>query len=85
LLSQRVDGTRCPPVVFLDHHLCHAASAMLVSVERGGQVVDGASRSPTRPCLLAPTGNRSVYSRVAFPIGAVLCSDHGLSGIQTGS
>ena len=43
-LSRRIDGTRCPPPVFLDHHLCHAASAMLVSpFERAAVlVVDGA-------------------------------------------
>src|SRR5262245_47793232 len=45
LLSRQVDGTDCPPVTFLDHHLCHAASALLVSPfeQAAVMVVDGAS------------------------------------------
>jgi len=69
LLSQRVDGTRCPPVVFLDHHLCHAASAMLVSpFERAAvMVVDGASEAHTTMLARADREQIRVLTRVALP------------------
>jgi len=68
-LSQRVDGTACPRPVFLDHHLCHAASAMAVSpFERAAiLVVDGASESHTT--MLAETHRHDirVLTRVSLP------------------
>jgi len=68
-LSRRVDGTRCPPVVFLDHHLCHAASAMLVSpFERAAVlVVDGASEAHTTMLAHADREQFRVLTRVALP------------------
>jgi carbamoyltransferase len=30
-LTRQINGTACPTPVFLDHHLCHAASTVLVS------------------------------------------------------
>jgi carbamoyltransferase len=68
-LSRRVDGTRCPPVVFLDHHLCHAASAMLVSpFERAAVlVVDGASEAHTTMLAHADREQIRVLTRVALP------------------
>ncbi len=68
-LSRRVDGTRCPPTVFLDHHLCHAASAMLVSpFERAAvMVVDGASESHTTMLGQADRDEIRVLKRVPLP------------------
>jgi carbamoyltransferase len=68
-LSRRVDGTRCPPVVFLDHHLCHAASAMLVSpFERAAvMVVDGASESHTTMLGQADRNQIRVLKRIPLP------------------
>ena len=69
LLSQRVDGSPAPAPVFLDHHLCHAASAMLVSpFERAALlVVDGASESDT--ALLGEADRRQirVHKRIPLP------------------
>src|SRR6185503_10858057 len=69
LLSRHVDGTRCPPVVFLDHHLCHAASAMLVSpFERAAvMVVDGASEAHTTMLACADRKAINVLTRVPLP------------------
>jgi carbamoyltransferase len=69
LLSRRVDGTRCPPVVFLDHHLCHAASAMLVSpFERAAVlVVDGASEAHTTMLARADREQIRVLTRISLP------------------
>jgi carbamoyltransferase len=69
LLSRRVDGTRCPPVVFLDHHLCHAASAMLASpFERAAvMVVDGASEAHTTMLAQADREEIRVITRVPLP------------------
>ncbi|HET8720646.1 MAG TPA: carbamoyltransferase C-terminal domain-containing protein [Nitrospira sp.] len=69
LLSRRVDGSACPPVVFLDHHVCHAASAMLASpFERAAVlVVDGASEAHTTMLALADREEIRVLTRVALP------------------
>jgi carbamoyltransferase len=68
-LSRRVDGTRCPPVVFLDHHLCHAASALLASpFEHAAiMVVDGASESHTTMLAGGSRDQIKVLSRVPLP------------------
>ncbi len=68
LLSDRVDGTPAPPPVFLDHHLCHAASAMLVSpFERAAVlVVDGASESDT--ALLGEADRRQIHVHKRIPL-----------------
>ncbi|HSB44122.1 MAG TPA: carbamoyltransferase N-terminal domain-containing protein, partial [Nitrospira sp.] len=46
-LSRLIDGTASPPPVFLDHHLCHAASTVLVSpFDRAAVLIaDGASEA----------------------------------------
>jgi carbamoyltransferase len=69
VLSRRVDGTECPPVVFLDHHLCHAASAMLVSpFERAAVlVVDGASEAHTTMLAHADREQIRVLTRISLP------------------
>lgn len=69
LLSRRVDGTPCPPVVFLDHHLCHAASAMLVSPFEHAAVlvVDGASEAHTTMLAGADRDHIRVLTRVPLP------------------
>ena len=68
-LSRGVDGTRCPPAVFLDHHLCHAASAVLVSpFERAAvMVVDGASEAHTTMLAHAHDTQIRVLSRTHLP------------------
>ena len=68
-LARRVDGTRCPSVVFLDHHLCHAASALLVSpFERAALlVVDGASEAHTTMLAHGDREQIRVLTRVALP------------------
>lgn len=68
-LSRRVDGTRCPPVVFLDHHLSHAASAVLVSPfeQAAVMVVDGASEAHTTMLACADRHQIRVLTRVALP------------------
>ena len=68
-LSRRVDGTPCPPVVFLDHHLCHAASALLVSpFERAAVLVaDGASEAHTTMLAHADREQIRVLTRVPLP------------------
>jgi carbamoyltransferase len=68
-LSHRIDGTGCPAPVFLDHHLCHAASAMLLSpFERAAVlVVDGASEAHTAMLGEADRDHIRVLSRVSLP------------------
>jgi carbamoyltransferase len=68
-LARCIDGTRCPPVVFLDHHLCHGASALLVSpFERAAVlVVDGASEAHTTMLAHADREQIRVLTRVALP------------------
>jgi carbamoyltransferase len=68
-LSRIVDGTPCPAPVFLDHHLCHAASAMLVSpFERAAVlVVDGASESHTTMLGQADRHHIRVLNRIPLP------------------
>lgn len=69
LLSRRVDGTRCPPVVFLDHHLCHAASAMLVSPYEQAAILvaDGASEAHSTMLACADQHHIRVLTRVPLP------------------
>ena len=67
-LSRRVEPGACRPV-FLDHHLCHAASSFLVSpFERAAiLVVDGASESDTT-LLATGEGNQiTVLERTPLP------------------
>jgi len=68
-LSRRIDGTPCPPPVFLDHHLCHAASAMLVSpfTRAAVLVVDGASEGHTTMLAQADSQQIRVLKRIALP------------------
>ena len=68
-LSRRVDGSPCPPVVFLDHHLCHAASAMFVSPFEYAAVlvVDGASEAHTTMLGHADRAHIHVLSRIPLP------------------
>ena len=68
-LSKRVDGSTSPSPVFLDHHLCHAASAMLVSpFERAAVlVVDGASESHTAMLATADRDHIRVLKRIPLP------------------
>lgn len=69
LLSRRIDGTPCPPPVFYDHHLCHAASSVLVSpYERAAVlIVDGASESHSTLLGLADPQEIRVLTRTALP------------------
>lgn len=68
-LSTRVDGSRSPAPVFLDHHLCHAASAMLVSPfeQAAILVVDGASESHTVMLGKADRDHIHVLKRIPLP------------------
>lgn len=68
-LGQHIDGTPCPPVTFLDHHLCHAASAFLVSpFERAAVlVVDGASESHSTMMALADRQQIHGINRTPLP------------------
>ncbi len=68
-LSRLVDGTACPPAVFLDHHLCHAASSVFASpFERAAVlVVDGASESHTTMLGQADRENIQVLKRIPLP------------------
>jgi carbamoyltransferase len=69
LLSRRVDGTRCPPVVFLDHHLCHAASTMLTSPYEHAAILvaDGASEAHSTLLASADRQGMRVLTRVPLP------------------
>ena len=68
-LSRRIDGTPSPPPVFLDHHLCHAASAMLVSPFEctAVLVVDGASEAHTTMLAHADPDHIRVLKRIPLP------------------
>ncbi|MDQ1290715.1 MAG: carbamoyltransferase [Nitrospirota bacterium] len=68
-LSGQIDGTPCPPVTFLDHHMCHAASAFLVSpFERAAvMVVDGASESHSTMMAFADRRQIQGLNRTRLP------------------
>lgn len=68
-LSRQIDGTHCPRPVFLDHHLCHAASSFLVSpFERAAVlVVDGASEAHSTLLGLAEERTIRVLKRTPLP------------------
>ena len=68
-LRRKVDGTRGPHPVFLDHHLCHAASSFLVSpFDRAAVlVVDGASEAHTTTLARADRDGIEVIKRIALP------------------
>ncbi|MEK6533888.1 MAG: carbamoyltransferase N-terminal domain-containing protein, partial [Nitrospirota bacterium] len=68
-LSDQIDGTLCPPVTFLDHHMCHAASAFLVSpFERAAVlVVDGASESYSTMMAIADRQQIQAIGRTPLP------------------
>jgi carbamoyltransferase len=68
-LRRDIDGTDCPRPVFLDHHLCHAASSFFVSpFERAAVlVVDGASESHSTLLGLAEGQTIRVLTRTALP------------------
>jgi carbamoyltransferase len=68
-LTRAIDGTRCPPPVFLDHHMCHAASSFLVSpYERAAVlVVDGASEAHSTLLGIADRRNIQVLQRTPLP------------------
>ncbi len=67
-LTRRVDSVGHRPV-FLDHHLCHAASSFLVSpFERSAiLVVDGASESDTTLMALGEGAQITVLDRTPLP------------------
>ena len=67
-LTQRVDSVSSRPV-FLDHHLCHAASSFLVSpFERSAiLVVDGASEADTTLMALGEGTQITVLDRTPLP------------------
>jgi carbamoyltransferase len=68
-LHRKIDGTRGPQPVFLDHHLCHAASSFLVSpFDRAAVlVVDGASEAHTTMLARADRNGITVERRIALP------------------
>jgi carbamoyltransferase len=68
-LRRNVDGTRGPKPVFLDHHLCHAASTFLASPFDSAAilVVDGASESHTTMLARADRDGINVIKRIALP------------------
>jgi len=68
-LSGQIDGTPCPSVTFLDHHMCHAASTFLVSpFERAAVlVVDGASESHSTMTALADRRQIQGLDRTRLP------------------
>lgn len=68
-LSRRIDGTACPKPVFLDHHLCHAASTVLVSpFERAAVlIVDGASEAHTTTLARADRQSIEILRRIPLP------------------
>lgn len=67
-LTQRVDSVGSRPV-FLDHHLCHAASSFLVSpFERSAiLVVDGASEADTTLMAMGEGTQITVLDRTPLP------------------
>jgi carbamoyltransferase len=68
-LTRRVDGTPCPQPVFLDHHLCHAASSVCVSPyeQAAVLVVDGASESHSTLLGSANQHRIEVLKRIPLP------------------
>jgi carbamoyltransferase len=68
-LSRRIDGTESVRPVFLDHHMCHAASSFLVSpFERAAVlVVDGASESHSTLLGSADGSTIRVLKRTPLP------------------
>lgn len=68
-LSRGIDGTPCPRPVFLDHHVCHAASSFIVSPfgRAAVLVVDGASESHSTLLGLADGQGIRVLSRTPLP------------------
>jgi carbamoyltransferase len=68
-LHRKVDETHGPQPVFLDHHLCHAASSFLVSpFDRAAVlVVDGASEAHTTMLARADHNGIEVVKRIALP------------------
>lgn len=68
-LTRKIDGTACPTPVFLDHHLCHAASTVLVSpFDRAAVlIVDGASEAHTTMLAQADDQDIHVLQRVPLP------------------
>lgn len=69
LLTERIDGTPSPAPVFLDHHLCHAASSALAApYERAAVlVVDGASEAHSTLLGKADGGTIKVLQRTPLP------------------
>jgi carbamoyltransferase len=68
-LHRKIDGTRGPHPVFLDHHLCHSASSFLVSpFDRAAILVaDGASEAHTTMLARADRDGIEVVKRIALP------------------
>jgi carbamoyltransferase len=68
-LTARIDGTPCPKPVFLDHHLCHAASSFFVSPfeQAAVLVVDGASESHSTLLGIAGQDRIEVRKRIPLP------------------
>ena len=71
-LTRQIDGTACPKPVFLDHHLCHAASTVLVSpFDRAAVlIVDGASEAHTTMLARADDQDIQVLQRIPLPHSA---------------
>mgnify|MGYP001583433404 FL=1 len=71
-LTRQIDGTACPKPVFLDHHLCHAASTVLVSpFDRAAVlIVDGASEAHTTMLARADGPDIQVLKRISLPHSA---------------
>lgn len=68
-LHRKIDGTRGPTPVYLDHHLCHAASSFFVSpFDRAAVlIVDGASEAHTTMLAQADHRGIEVVKRIALP------------------
>lgn len=68
-LTRQIDGTACPKPVFLDHHLCHAASTVLVSpFDRAAVLIaDGASEAHTTMLARADDQDIRVLQRIPLP------------------
>ncbi len=68
-LTRQIDGTACPKPVFLDHHLCHAASTVLVSPfdQAAVLIVDGASEAHTTMLARADGPDIQVLKRIPLP------------------
>ncbi|BCA54396.1 carbamoyltransferase [Nitrospira sp. KM1] len=68
-LSNRIDGTHSPAPVFLDHHICHAASAVLTAPFDSSAVLvaDGASEAHTTTLARAGPRRIDILKRVRLP------------------